>query len=396
MKATTRTLLALAIALTFVTTFSLSSYAQTRITQQIDDSQAVRMARNTRPEANFKNDRGAVSDSFDAEHMFLLLQRSPAQEAKLNKLIDQLNDKKSPNFHKWLTPEQLGQRFGVSQQDIDTVVGWLEYHGFRVNRVYTNRILIDFSGTAGQLREAFHTSIHQLDVKGAQHIANMNDPMIPAALAPVVKGIVSLNDFRPEAMHKVAPPQYTTSGCATSTQPTFPGTCYFITPQDDAVIYNLNPLWTAGITGAGQTIAVVEDTDTYNGTADWSTYMSTFGLSGYGGTYTQVHPGGCTDPGTTGDDGEAALDAGERRGALLYQSRKERRQLGLLDVVEQGVVARSLRHVARIGARPNVRRRAAARDGRVDLHGHPVHGVGQRDRLRPTARMRRRHDALAQ
>ncbi len=63
--------------------------------------------------------------------------------------------------------------------------------------ITTNGLLIDFSGTAGQVREAFHTEIHQLDVKGVQHIANMSDPQIPAALAPAVVGVVSLHDFKP-------------------------------------------------------------------------------------------------------------------------------------------------------------------------------------------------------
>ena len=280
-----------------------------RITQQIDESKLVKLAGNTRPEANSRNDRGAVSDSFNIEHMFLLLQRSPRQEQKLDKLIDELNDKNSPNFHHWLTAETFGQRFGVAQQDIDTVTGWLQSHGFRVNQVYASQILIDFSGTAGQLRQAFHTEIHQLDVNGEQHISNISDPQIPAALAPVVKGIASLNDFKPHAMYK-SKTQYTVAGCSDATFPTEPGTdCYFMTPQDTETIYNLNPLYNAGISGQGQTIVLVEDSDTYNGTGDWNTYRSTFGLASAFplGTYTQVHPG-CTDPGTNGDDGEAAID----------------------------------------------------------------------------------------
>jgi len=108
-----------------------------------------------------------------------------------------------------------------------------------------------FLGTAGQIKEAFHTSIHQLDVKGQMHFANMGDPRIPAALAPVVKGIVSLNDFRPEAMHKSVRRDYTSAGCLTSLSDSS-GTCYDITPQDDAVIYNTNPLWSQGITGAAR------------------------------------------------------------------------------------------------------------------------------------------------
>ncbi len=194
-----------------------------RVTQAIDETELVRLDRNTRPEANVKNDRGAVSDGFNADHMFLLLQRSPALERKLDKLIDQMNDKKSANFHHWLTAEEFGQKFGVAQADIDQVTNWLQSHGFQINRVYPSRVLIDFSGTAGQVREAFRTEIHQLDVNGEMHFSNMSDPQIPAALAPVVKGIASLNDFKPEPMYRSAK-DYTYAGCTTSSTNTEPGT----------------------------------------------------------------------------------------------------------------------------------------------------------------------------
>ncbi|MGA8428573.1 MAG: protease pro-enzyme activation domain-containing protein [Candidatus Sulfotelmatobacter sp.] len=281
-----------------------------RVTQAIDESQLTTLGRNTRPEANRANDRGALPEGYGVEHMLLLLQRSPQQEQALDKFIDSLNDKKSANFHHWLTAEEFGAKYGVAQEDIDTVTKWLESHGFQVNKVYASQIMIDFSGAAGQIKQAFHTELHALDVNGEAHISNMNDPQIPAALAPVVKGIASLNDFKPHPTYKSAV-DYTFSGCASSAAvPSEPGTCYAITPQDNAAIYNLNPLFSAGISGQGQTIALVEDTDTYGGAADWNTYRSTFGLatSFPAGTYTQVHPGGCTDPGTNADDGEAAID----------------------------------------------------------------------------------------
>ena len=214
MRTTTRVLLAIVMALTFITTLNLLSYAQgrARITKQIDENQAVRLTGNTRPEAlNPANDRGPVSDTFDVDHIFLLLQRSPAQEQKLDKLISELNDRNSPNFHKWLTPEQYG-KYGVSQADIEKITNWLESHGFRINQVYANHMLIDFSGTAGQLRSIFHADIHHLDVNGEQHIANVNDPMIPAALLPVVHSIVSLHDFKPRPMYKTKA-DYTFAGC---------------------------------------------------------------------------------------------------------------------------------------------------------------------------------------
>jgi subtilase family serine protease len=278
------------------------------ITQSIDESKLVTLAGNTRPEAKAKNDRGAVADSLVMEHMMLLLKRSPEQERELDQLIEELHDKSSPHFHQWLKAKELGDRFGVANQDRATIKNWLQSHGFKVNVDYPNGVMLDFSGTAGQIREAFHTEIHNLDVKGEKHIANVNDPKIPAALAAAVAGVVTLNDFKPHTMYK---PRVQYTGGDTCLF----GQCYLVVPGDLAEIYNLNPLFTEGITGQGQTIVVLEDTDVYT-TADWASFRSTFGLSGYSqGSFTQIHPApptgtnNCTDPGVNGDDTEAILDA---------------------------------------------------------------------------------------
>jgi hypothetical protein len=286
----------------------------------VDESQTVTLRGNTRPEAKFAQyDLGRVADDLPVEHLLLLLQRSLAQEQALETYIDSLNDKSSPNFHKWLTAVQLGEQYGVAPEDLGTVTNWLESHGFTVNTVYSNHIVIDFSGTAGEVRDAFHTELHYLRIGDQTHIANMSDPQIPAALAPVVQGIFSLNDFKPHPMYRMADPAYTFAGCATTTDaPTEPGTCYGVTAQDNQVIYNLTPLYPAAgqpdstghYSGQGLTIALVEDTDTYSGAGDWNYYRKVFGLARtfpYG-TYNQVHPGGCADPGTNGNDIEAALD----------------------------------------------------------------------------------------
>src|SRR5208282_4433211 len=279
------------------------------ITQNVDDSKLVTLAGNTRPEANKQNDRGSVADGLSMEHMMLQLKRSPQQERALLQFIEKLQDRSSPNFHQWLTAKEYGERFGLATQDLDVITRWLESYGFKVNVVYENRTLIDFSGTAGQVQAAFHTEIHQLDVKGVKHIANMSDPRIPAALAPAIVGVVSLHDFRPHTNYKPRP-NYTfaSDNCGE-------GTCYAVVPGDLAMIYNLNPLFTAGISGQGQTIVVIEDTDVYN-TADWTTFRTTFGLSTYtDGSFTQIHPAppsgpnNCTDPGVNGDENEAIIDA---------------------------------------------------------------------------------------
>ena len=160
-------------------------------------------------------------------------------------------------------------------------------------------MVIDFR-TRRQIRNAFHTEIHSLEIGGKLHIANMSDPHVPAALAPAVHGVVSMHDFRPQAYHKLKT-DYTFAGCGSN--------CYALVPEDFQTIYNLTPLYSAGVTGSGQTIAVVEDTNTFGN--DWANYRTKFGLGSFGGTLTTVHPnsaGNCTNPGTNGDDVEADLD----------------------------------------------------------------------------------------
>jgi len=270
------------------------------ITQPVDNAQTVTLYGNTRPEASAQHDRGRVADNLPLNHMLLQLKRAPEVESAFADFIDSLTDKSSPNFRHWISAAEKGERYGVAQQDIDAITAWLRSQGFSVGHVYPNRMVIDFSGTAGQIRNAFHTEIHSLDIGGRPHIANMSDPHVPAALAPSVHGVVSMHDFRPEAYHKLKT-DYTFAGCGSS--------CYALVPEDFQTIYNLTPLYSAGITGSGQTVAVVEDTNTFG--SDWASYRTKFGLGTYGGTLTTVHPnsaGNCTNPGTNGDDVEADLD----------------------------------------------------------------------------------------
>ncbi len=289
------------------TTNAARAEAPALVSQAIDETQNVALAGNTRPEAQQANDRGAVADGMRLEHMQLLLARPAETEAALVKTLDALQNPASPQYHQWLTARQFGAEYGPALSDVNAVTGWLHSHGFNVNTVQPGRMMIDFSGTAAQVREAFHTEIHNLEVHGAHHIANMTDPRVPTALAGVVRGVVSLHDFRPHTLFK-AKPAYTF--------PSNGSTYYAVTPADLATIYSFNPLFGAGISGQGQTIVVIEDTDVYS-TADWTKFRSTFGLAGYtAGSIAQTHPQppsglpNCLDPGVqSGAEAEATLDA---------------------------------------------------------------------------------------
>jgi subtilase family serine protease len=278
--------------------------AQALIREKVDETKRITLAGNTHPEASAENDRGAVSDDLNLDHMMLQLKRSAQQEEAAEQFIAELHDPHSANFHKWTSATAFGENYGLAEADLKTITGWLESHGFVVNSVYPNGLLIDFSGSAGQVRAAFHTSIHNLNVKGVHHIANISDPQIPEALAPAVTGVVSMHDFRP---HKMSLPKYT---IASNRQ-----TAEALVPADLATIYDFNPLFSKGTTGAGQTVVVIEDTDVFS-RADWVTFRSTFGLSQYtSGSLTSQHPAtpsgvnNCVPPGVNSDDVEAILDA---------------------------------------------------------------------------------------
>jgi subtilase family serine protease len=276
---------------------TLGMLSKPQITQSPNNNDRVTLAGNTSPYAVAGNDQGRVADTTKMDHMLLQLKRPADREQALQTLMQQQVTKGSPNYHQWLTNAQLGTEYGPSQMDVDTITSWLAAQGFTVNRVYGNGMTIDFSGTAGQVRQAFATEIHHLSVKGESHIGNMSDPQIPAAFAGVVEGVVSLNDFRPHTNYKQhVDYTFTEDG----------STYQAVTPADLAKIYNLTSVFSAGVTGTGETIALIEDTNVYS-TSDITTFRSTFGLPT--ATFTQVHPESCTNPGdVVGNDGEATLD----------------------------------------------------------------------------------------
>jgi pseudomonalisin len=182
------------------------------------------------------------------EHMLLTLLPDAAQQDALNQLLEAQHNPESPYYHQWLTPEQYGERFGVSDADTAQIVGWLQDHGMEVEEVTAGRRSIVFSGGAAQVESAFHTRIHAYKVGNEVRHANANDPEIPAALIQVVGGVVSLHDFHSEPMHasaRKASPAFSSGGS------------YYLAPADFATIYDLAPLYQESINGNGQSVAIV-------------------------------------------------------------------------------------------------------------------------------------------
>jgi subtilase family serine protease len=291
------------------------------ITQAVDDSNLVVLRGNTHPLALPQYDQGAVSPDLALHRMLLVLKRSPAQEAALDQLLDAQQDNSSPSYHQWLTPQQFGQQFGPTDQDIQTISTWLGSHGLQVASVSNGRIVIEFSGTAGQVAEAFHTTIHNYTVNGEHHYANSTDPQIPAALAPAITGIRSLHNFFPKPFNHSAG-TFRRDSKTGQIVPVGPlpiaqfqagtgcgflgGPCELLGPYDLAAIYDVSPLWnqTSAIDGTGVTVAIVGETDI--NPADWTSFWNMFGVTTPKGTLNIIHDG--PDPGILQDGEEAESD----------------------------------------------------------------------------------------
>jgi subtilase family serine protease len=302
-----------------------------RVTQTIDNRVVSTLGNTHLSLLDQMKPTGSVADSTPMNHMQLVLQRSPLRASALESLITAQHDPASPKFHQWVTPAEFGATFGVADADIAAVTSWLRAQGFTVHGVYPNKMQIDFSGTAGMVRQAFHTQESRYTVNHENHIANSGDISMPSALRSVVVGVAGLNDFRPQPLHKqpqvakfnpstqnfkIQKTATAKTGSGPSPQVEFSGGVRGFVPYDMNTIYNTTALYNSGVTGSGITIAVVEDVDM--DVSDWPNFVSQFNLGSYDGTFTQFQPllspdtGNCTDPGGNdpfGESIETVLDA---------------------------------------------------------------------------------------
>ena len=171
-----------------------------RITQNIVEGDRTVLRNNVHPKIAERAPIGTVDRSKPMERMILSLKLAPESKARLETLLTQQQDPKSPNYHQWLTPKQFGEQFGPAQADIDTVTGWLVSRGFTIDEIAPSGLAITFSSPdVDTVERAFQTSIMAFDIDGRRRQGNITDPSIPTALAEVVNGIVFLLPRHPAA-----------------------------------------------------------------------------------------------------------------------------------------------------------------------------------------------------
>ncbi len=267
----------------------------------IEENDRVVLQGNIPPKASPEFDVGPTDPSLPMKRIILLLKIPPEKQTELDRFVGEQLDPSSPNFRRWLTPEEFGKRFGRSPEEIATVRGWLISHGFTIDETARGGTWINFSGTAAQVDVAFHANMHDYRVEGNLHHANSTDPSIPRALTNLVAGPVSLHNFQRKAMH--TPPRPMPEAKLQPGYTESDGT-HDLAPGDFAAIYDVNNVYDQGYDGAGVTIAIVGRTHPNGAITKWNKFRSTFGLPDNPPVITVNGP----DPGDLGSDEDTEAD----------------------------------------------------------------------------------------
>ncbi|HWF05494.1 MAG TPA: S53 family peptidase, partial [Candidatus Angelobacter sp.] len=279
------------------------------ITGPIDSGVTVVLPGTKHALAQPRFDAGAVNAGLKMTRVLLALTPSKETQDQLKAFMDRQQDKTSADYHHWLTPDEFSQKFGPAPEDVQAVKGWLEQQGIQVTAVARSGLWMELSGTSGQMERAFQTQMRQYQVNGEMHIANASELSIPAALSPVVSGVVSLHNFfkKPFVGQKVIA-RRNADGTYTPVAPnaTLSGGVHVLTPGDYAKIYGFATL-TPSFNGSGVKIGLVARSDI--SLQDFSDFRVLTNLPA--GTISNVltaDPDPGFDP-NSGDSLEATLDA---------------------------------------------------------------------------------------
>jgi subtilase family serine protease len=274
-RLSTPTLLTLIASIALFSTFSVAA-APDRISNAISPGQFTKLQAGVPMKAQPKYDEGRIDPSTKLSYVTLLTVPTSAQQRAMRKLLADQQNPKSASYHKWLTSEEYADQFGLSPNDVSKITTWLKSQGFTVLSVARGRNWVTFSGNAAQIESALHTELHKYRVGDEMHFANSKVPSVPTALAGIVSGFRGLNDFRMKPLGAGKPQSrlhhdYYDANFNTN----------FIAPGDISTIYDLSPLYTAGIDGTGQTLAVAGQTDIY--LADITNFRNGFNLPAISG-----------------------------------------------------------------------------------------------------------------
>jgi kumamolisin len=205
-------------------------------------------------------DRGAVTAQSEAAPISVTVALRLPNLNEAESLMRSLHTPGDPLYHQFLTSEQFVARFAPSEAEVTKVMASLSKYGLTVER--TSATTLKVTGTPANLERTFAVTLHNYEVPGHGDVAGytyhapLNHPTVPAEISGSVAAVVGL-DSRPSlhphiqaAPHRMAK----LPASASTTPPDQPG---YWTVADFADYYDVNPLYSKGLTGEGRTIGIM-------------------------------------------------------------------------------------------------------------------------------------------
>ncbi len=280
-----------------------TAHPEVRVTQKVDNSKRTTLYGHVSGAIRTATDLGRQEPSTPSPGMLMILKSSEDQKKEIRKVIDEQQDKRTANYHQWVTPEEFGEHFGVHDADLEQIKDWLRAQGFTVDEVSKSKRVIRFSGSIGQVEKAFQTEMHLYNYRGEMHVANNSKISVPEAFKKVIGGVTLHNFYRKGTFDREK--QIKLGGTIKGKNPKYTSSSatHYVGPTDFATIYNTAPLLAAGINGTGETIAIVGRSDIL--LSDVQSYRQLFNLPPNDPTFIHAGQDNGTEP---GDDGESDLD----------------------------------------------------------------------------------------
>ncbi len=160
-----------------------------RVTQKVDNSKRATLYGHVPLAVRTATDLGRQEPNTPSPGMIMVLKSSEEQKHEIRRVIDEQQDKRTANYHQWVTPEEFGENFGVHEADIAQITDWLRSQGFMVDEVSKSKRVIKFSGNIGQVEQAFQTEMHLYNHNGEMHVSNDREISVPEAFKKVIAGV---------------------------------------------------------------------------------------------------------------------------------------------------------------------------------------------------------------
>jgi pseudomonalisin len=265
---------------------------------------------------------------------------------ELAQLLADQQDPASPDYHRWMTPDEFTSRFGPTDADLARVTLWLTQKGFTVESADAATREVSFTGTVAHAQAAFSVRIA---ATAAGAFANITDPAVPVDLAPLIESIHGLDNMLHSmpSVHRIA----NRGSNAESPAAIVDGRGPAFGPADIYAFYDEIPLLNLNIDGRnGGCLAVIEDSNIDLPAAD--AFNSQFALP----TLTPANFGivlaDSTDPGLNADQDEAMVDVNYAHAIApgssirFYLGNPKRTPLALIDAIHAAINDRNNRCTA--------------------------------------------------